>query len=140
MNLTDKINFIQNLKSPLFDLLGCNFTEITKTKLTAQINVDSRLHQPFGILHGGISVTICESLASLGSYLNVDDDHAAVGIEINANHIRQVKTGIITAIAEPLNLGKKIHLWEIKITNSENKLVCVSRCTVAVIEKAINKA
>lgn len=135
MNLEEKIKYIKDLKNPLLDFVGFKFIEITMEQLIAEIEVDTHLHQPFGILHGGISVLIAESLASLGAFLNIPETHNAVGIEINANHIRQVKKDKVTAKSIPIHIGSKTQVWETIIVNSENKLVCVSRCTVAVIEK-----
>lgn len=98
--------------------------------------VDNRTMQPMGLLHGGASCVLAESLGSIGSYLCIDPDkHNVVGLEINANHIRSVTGGRVKGICKPLNLGRSIHLWEIRIYDEEENLVCVSRMTNAVLDK-----
>lgn len=116
--------------------LGIEFTEIGDDFITARMPVDHRTHQPFGILHGGASVVLAESLGSVASLLCLKDPKSqrAVGVEINANHIRSVKEGWVYGRVTPLHVGRTTHVWDIRITNEENKLVCVSRLTVAVIE------
>ena len=98
--------------------------------------VDHRTHQPFGILHGGASVVLAETLGSIASYLCLKDPtkEQAVGLEINANHIRSVKEGFVYGKVTPIHIGRSTHIWEIRITNQENKLVCVSRLTVAIVD------
>lgn len=98
--------------------------------------VNTKTHQPWGILHGGASVVLAETLGSYASTFIVDTEkYAAVGLEINANHLRPVSDGEVTGICEPFHIGRKTHVWSIKIVNRENKLVCISRLTVAIIEK-----
>ena len=98
--------------------------------------VDKRTHQPYGILHGGASVVLAETLGSLAAQLTVDDSkYQTVGLEVNANHIKSVRSGIVTGIATPIHLGKKTQVWGIKITDESNVLICISRLTMAVIEK-----
>lgn len=99
--------------------------------------VDQRTKQPFGLLHGGASVALAESLASIGGWLNVDEKNFyVVGMEINANHISAQRDGWVIGSAKPLHIGKKSHVWEIKINSeSSNKLACISRCTLAVVAK-----
>ncbi len=115
--------------------LGIEFTEIGEDFITARMPVDHRTHQPFGILHGGASVVLAESLGSVASLLCLADPikQRAVGVEINANHIRSVKEGWVYGRATPLHIGRTTHVWDIRITNEEDKLVCVSRLTIAVI-------
>ena len=96
--------------------------------------VDDRTRQPVGVLHGGASVTLAETLASWAATFTVDRAHAScVGMEINANHIRPVNSGWVTGIASPIALGRRTQVWGIRITDDAGKLVCVSRCTMAVI-------
>ncbi len=98
--------------------------------------VDQRTMQPMGLLHGGASCVLGESLGSIASYLCVDPDkHNVVGLEINASHIRSVNNGHVKGVCKPLSLGKKIHVWEIKIFDEQERLVCVSRMTNAVLNK-----
>lgn len=116
--------------------LGIKFTKYTDNSLEATMPVNTKTHQPWGILHGGASVVLAETLGSYASTFIVDTEkYAAVGLEINANHLRPVSDGEVTGICEPFHIGRKTHVWSIKIVNSENKLVCISRLTVAIIEK-----
>jgi 1,4-dihydroxy-2-naphthoyl-CoA hydrolase len=116
--------------------LGIEFTEIGNDYVSARMPVDHRTHQPYGLLHGGASVTLAETLGSTGAYMCVDPKrYLVVGIEINANHVRGIREGWVTGTARPLHRGKTTQLWEIKITDEAGKLVCVSRITVAILEK-----
>lgn len=116
--------------------LGIEFVELGEDYVIARMPVDHRTTQPFGILHGGASVALAETLGSIASVLTLDDPTTqhAVGLEINANHVRPVSAGNwVYAKATPLHIGRTTHLWDIKITTEEKKLVCVVRFTVAVI-------
>ncbi len=116
--------------------LDIEITAMEDDAFIATMPVDHRTKQPMGLLHGGASCVLAESLGSIASYLCVDPDkHNVVGLEINANHIRSVTEGSVKGICRPLNLGKSIHLWEIKIFDEDDKLVCVSRMTNAVLDK-----
>jgi len=116
--------------------LGIEFTEIGVDYIVAKMPVDHRTHQPFGILHGGASVVLAETLGSIASFLCLKDSKKqhAVGLEINANHIRSVKEGFVYGKVTPIHIGRLTHIWEIKITNEEDKLVCISRLTVAIVD------
>ncbi|TLV01257.1 hotdog fold thioesterase [Dyadobacter luticola] len=114
--------------------LGIEFIEIGNDYLSARMPVDQRTHQPFGILHGGASVVLAETLGSIASYLTLpDESQHAVGLEINANHLRPVKDGFVYGVARPIHLGRTTHIWDIRITNEQDKLVCISRLTVAIV-------
>ena len=115
--------------------LGIEFTEAGEGYLIARMPVDHRTHQPFGILHGGASVVLAETLGSLASYLLLEDANRqrAVGLEINANHIRPVSTGWVYGRVTPIHTGRTTHIWDIRITDEREKLVCISRLTIAVI-------
>ncbi len=116
--------------------LDIEITAMDDDAFIATMPVDHRTKQPMGLLHGGASCVLAESLGSIASYLCVDPDkHNVVGLEINANHIRSVTSGSVKGICKPLNLGRSIHLWEIKIYDEADKLVCVSRMTNAVLDK-----
>lgn len=121
----------------IMDAIGIEIVEITKEKVTATMPVHGPTRQPYGLLHGGASVVLAETVASVGSMNLVDaETEAAVGLEINANHIRSVRDGNVTAVGKPLHIGRTTHIWEVKITDeATGKLVCVSRCTIAVIQK-----
>jgi 1,4-dihydroxy-2-naphthoyl-CoA hydrolase len=119
--------------------LGIEFTEIGDDYLVARMPVDSRTHQPLGLLHGGASVVLAETLgSSAGSMCVANENEYVVGLEINANHIKSARTGYVTGITKPVHLGKKTQVWEIKITNEQNELVCISRITLAVISNKIH--
>ncbi|WP_353721363.1 hotdog fold thioesterase [Dyadobacter sp. 676] len=115
--------------------IGIEFTEIGKDYVSARMPVDHRTHQPFGILHGGASVVLAETLGSIASFLCIPEgeNKHAVGLEINANHLRPVKEGWVYGTVRPIHIGRTTHIWDIRITNEENKLVCISRLTVAIV-------
>ncbi len=116
--------------------IGIEFSEVGDNYLKATMPVDSRTKQPYGLLHGGASVALAETLGSVAASLVLDPEvFVCVGLEINANHVRSVRQGKVTGTASPLHLGATTHVWEIKITNEQNKLVCVSRITMAVLKK-----
>jgi 1,4-dihydroxy-2-naphthoyl-CoA hydrolase len=121
-------------KNTLVDRLGIEFVEIGDDYLKAKMPVDHRTKQPAGLLHGGASVALAETLGSVAAALCVNrDKKQVVGIEINANHIRAVNAGWVTGVSKPIHIGSTTQIWEIKIYNQEDKLVCVSRLTVVVI-------
>lgn len=116
------------------DSLGIEVVELTKVRVVATMPVDTRTHQPFGLLHGGASVALAETAASLGGLMNVDQERSVVvGLEINANHIRPKQGGIVKATATPLHIGKSTHVWNIDITDEDDRRICISRCTLAVV-------
>ncbi len=114
--------------------LGVEFVELSPERVVATMPVDERHHQPFGYLHGGVSVVLAESVASVGGFLNCPPGKAAFGAEISASHVRHKKNGSIRAVGTPVHVGRTSQVWEIRITDEEEKLVCVSRCTVAVVD------
>ncbi len=124
-------------KNTMLEAIGIRFTECGDDYIKATMPVDKRTHQPYGILHGGASVSLAETMGSTASFfvLPPEDDRWCVGIEINANHIRSVTEGEVTGTVRPVHLGRSLHVWEIKITEDSDKLVCVSRLTVSVIPK-----
>jgi 1,4-dihydroxy-2-naphthoyl-CoA hydrolase len=129
-------NLNERPKNHLGALLGIQFTAITENSVTATMPVDERTHQPAGILHGGASVVLAETLGSIASYMCIDPDkYMAVGLEVNANHLRPVKSGLVTGICMPLHIGAKTHVWDIKLYTDKGKLSCVSRLTVAILPK-----
>ncbi len=131
----DELNamFVQNMVVGL----GIRFTEISADSLSATMPVDERTRQPFGILHGGASVVLAESLGSIASNLVIGlGDYVGVGLEVNANHIRPVKDGYVTGVCSPIHLGRKTHVWDIRIFDKRSKLSCVSRLTVAIVPKS----
>ena len=118
----------------LLTTLGIEITEAGKRRVVARMPVGPKVHQPFGLLHGGASVALAETVASTGAWMNVDRERETiVGIEINANHVRGKRDGVVTAVATPVHVGRRTQVWEIRITNDDGKLVCISRCTMAVL-------
>ena len=118
----------------LLTTLGIEITEAGKRRVVARMPVGPKVHQPFGLLHGGASVALAETVASTGAWMNVDRERETiVGIEINANHMRGKRDGVVTAVATPVHVGRRTQVWEIRITDEEEKIVCISRCTIAVV-------
>jgi 1,4-dihydroxy-2-naphthoyl-CoA hydrolase len=113
--------------------MGIRITEIGEDYVKAVMPVDERTRQPLGLLHGGASVVLAESIGSLGSYLAIASDRRCVGLEINANHLRSVDAGWVTGIARPLHIGGSTHVWDIRITDDEEHLICIARLTMAII-------
>ena len=125
-------------KNHIGTLLGIEFTEVGDDFLCATMPVDARTHQPAGILHGGASVVLAETLGSIASYMCIDPDkYIAVGLEVNANHLRPVSSGLVKGICKPIHIGGKTHIWEIKMYNNKNKMNCISRLTVAILPKPL---
>jgi 1,4-dihydroxy-2-naphthoyl-CoA hydrolase len=123
-------------KDTMNEYIGIELTELGENHLKATMPVDHRTRQAYGLLHGGASVTLAETVGSVASVMVVDPEkYYCVGVEINANHIRSIKEGFVTAIASPLHLGNSTHVWDIKIYEENEKLVCVSRLTVAVLKR-----
>jgi 1,4-dihydroxy-2-naphthoyl-CoA hydrolase len=122
-------------KNNIEEQLGIEYVEIGEDFIVARMPVDHRTKQPFGILHGGASLVLAESLGSVASFLCLEnpEKQKAVGLEINANHLRPVSEGWVFGKVTSIHLGKKTHIWEIKISNSNDKLVCISRITVMII-------
>ncbi|HVU54793.1 MAG TPA: hotdog fold thioesterase [Puia sp.] len=115
-------------------VLGIELTELGENFLKARMPVDERTRQPYGLLHGGASAALAETLGSVGSAYVIDQkQYYCVGLEINANHIRGVREGYVYGTATPLHLGKTTHVWDIRIVDEKEKLVCVSRLTVAIL-------
>ncbi len=118
----------------LLKTLGIEIVEAGKERVVARMPVTAKVHQPFGVLHGGASVALAETVASTGAWMNVDQARErVVGIEINANHLRAKRDGTLTAVATPVHVGRRTQVWEVRITDESDKPVCVSRCTLAVV-------
>lgn len=125
-------------KNTMSDFLGIEFTEIGDNYMIATMPVNERTKQPIGILHGGANVVLAETLASTAANAVVDlERFYCVGLEINANHIRSVREGRITATTSPLHLGRSTQVWEIKLVNEAGKITCISRMTASVIARPI---
>ena len=117
-------------------LLGIEFLEVGDDFIRARVPVDSRTRQPMGILHGGVSVVLAETLGSCGAAFASPAGHRAVGLDINANHLRSVSEGWVTGIARPIHIGRTTHVWQIDMSNEKGQLTCVSRITMAILAPA----
>ena len=125
-----------DMSKTLMDSLGIELLEMTEDKVVATMPVDERTRQPFGYLHGGASVALAETVASFGAFQLIDQEtENTFGLEINANHVRSKRDGIVTAEGQVLHRGRTTQIWEIKIKDENGKLICVSRCTMAVVPK-----
>jgi len=127
----DQLNAIS--KDTAIEALGIIFTKIGPDYICATMPVDARTHQPYGLLHGGASLLLAETLGSTAGTLCVPEGATVVGIEINANHMRGVRSGLVTGTARALHVGRNTHVWEIHIVDERETLVCVSRLTLAVV-------
>jgi 1,4-dihydroxy-2-naphthoyl-CoA hydrolase len=128
------------IPSDLFDrpsldkTLGIEYEELTADRVVATMPVEPRVHQPLGYLHGGASVVLAESVASMGANATAfGQGKAAFGLEINANHLRPKKDGVLRAVATPLHKGRTTHVWEVRISDEAGHLVCAARCTLALV-------
>ncbi|WP_425059940.1 Putative esterase [Sporomusa carbonis] len=125
-------------KDTLLEALGIKIVELSEERAVATMPVNHATRQPHGLLHGGASVALAETVASMGTYNLVDKTTKyVVGIEINANHIRSKSDGVVTAVGIPIHKGKTTMVWEIKITDENGTLICASRCTVGIFPKSI---
>jgi len=113
--------------------LGIEFLEIGDDSLTGRVPVDARTRQPYGLLHGGVSVVLAETLGSMGAYYASPEGHSAVGLDINANHLKGVTSGWVTATARPVHRGRTTQVWQIDMRNDAGDLTCVSRITMAIL-------
>jgi len=126
----------ESVRNTLSEHLGIRYIEIGEDYLRATMPVDARTHQPAGVLHGGASLALAESVGSVGANLCVDrKTHVCVGQEINANHLRPIAAGLVTATARPYHVGSRSQVWHIEIADEQGKLICVSRLTMAVLSR-----
>jgi len=123
-------------KGSMSEYIGMEFTEIGEDYIRGRLKITEKVRQPFGLLHGGASVALAESLGSIGANLIIDPTkYYCVGLDINANHVRGVREGYVYGEARPLHIGKATQVWEIKLTDEAGKLVCISRLTMAVVAR-----
>ena len=124
-------------KGTMGEHIGIEWTEIGEDFIKARMPVDDRTRQPYGLLHGGASVALAETLGSVAAAMVIDSSkYYCVGLEINANHVRSARDGFVTGITKPIHIGASTHVWDIKIYDEKEKLVCVSRITVAILKKS----
>lgn len=125
-----------SIENTIMEAIGIEVAETSEDRVVATMPVHGPTKQPFGVLHGGASVVLAETVASVGTFNLMDSEkELAVGLEINANHVRSKSEGTVTAVGTPLHRGRKVMVWDVRITDEEDKLICVSRCTVAVVPK-----
>lgn len=123
-------------KNTMMEYLDINITEVGDDFLSGSMPVDHRTKQPAGLLHGGASVVLAETLGSIAANLAVDPDlYSCVGLDINANHLRAVKEGLVIGTAKPIHLGATTHVWSIEIKDEKGRMVCISRLTMAVLQR-----
>jgi 1,4-dihydroxy-2-naphthoyl-CoA hydrolase len=123
-------------KDTMAEHIGIEWTELGDDYLKARMPVDNRTRQPYGLLHGGASVTLAETIGSVAAAMVADNSKFyCVGLEINANHVRSAREGFVTGIAKPIHIGGTTQVWDIKIYDEKEKLVCVSRLTVAILKR-----
>jgi 1,4-dihydroxy-2-naphthoyl-CoA hydrolase len=115
-------------------LLGIEMVMVTPERVELRVEVGPKVHQPMGLLHGGVSALVAESAASIGGAVACAPGTTVVGIELNANHVRGMRDGVLTAVAVPVSVGRRIHVWSIDLTDQDGRTICVSRCTLAVID------
>ena len=136
MSKKEEIQIDYNIQNTLQSTIGIEITDIEDDFVCGKMPVDNRTKQPFGLLHGGASVALAETLGSIGGGIKVyNNSETVMGIEINANHLKSVENGWVYGKAISIRIGKNIQVWEIKITNEENELICISRLTLAVMPK-----
>jgi uncharacterized protein (TIGR00369 family) len=124
---------IASERDSLLNTLGIEILEASPQKVVAEMEVTPRLHQPFGYLHGGASVALAETVASIGAYLAAPEGHTSFGLEINANHLRSMQSGKLRATGTPLHTGRSTAVWNIELRDEQGRLVCISRCTLAIV-------
>ena len=125
----------QRRENTLVEHLGIEVSEVGDDYLVASMPVDSRTHQPMGILHGGASIALAETVGSMAANLAVDEQHYCVGLEVNGNHLRSIRSGVVYAKAMPVHLGRSTQVWDIRISDEQEKNICISRLTMAVLKK-----
>lgn len=128
----DRLN--ATLRNTIGDVLDIRFEAFDEGSITASMVVDRRTHQPYGLLHGGASVVLAETLGSTAAYLCIDSSRFyCVGLEVNANHLRGLRSGRVTAVARPVHLGRSTHVWDIRLSGDDGKPSCISRLTMAIV-------
>jgi 1,4-dihydroxy-2-naphthoyl-CoA hydrolase len=125
--------FQEMRKGTAVEALGIEFEVTTPERVVATMPVDNRTRQPFGLLHGGASVLLAETVASVAGQLNAPEGMMAVGMEINANHLRPKRDGIVRGTATPIHVGRSSSIWSIEVADEAGKLICISRCTIAFV-------
>jgi uncharacterized protein (TIGR00369 family) len=121
-------------------LLGVELVSATPTRVELRMDVGPHVHQPYGLLHGGVSALLAESAASIGGAVAAPPGHGVVGIELNASHVRSMRSGTLTAVATPVRVGRRVQVWTVELTDGEGKTICAARCSLAVVERPTEPA
>jgi uncharacterized protein (TIGR00369 family) len=114
--------------------LGIRVVELSPDKVVLQVEVGPKVHQPYGILHGGVSALMAEGAASIGGAISVGPDEIVVGTELNCSHLRSMSSGVLTATATPIRKGRSVHVWSIELTDENDRMICICRCTLQVLK------
>ena len=123
------------LPTGVHEQLDIEVVELAKDRVVLQVPIGPKVHQPYGILHGGVSALVAESAASMGGMLNVPDDKVVVGIELNASHLRSAASGTLIATATPIRVGRTLQVWHIALADQDGRAICDARCSLAVIDR-----
>src|SRR6202161_3083283 len=132
--MSDKINEIFSNRPTVNDQLGIELVSATPDDVVLRVEVGPKVHQPYGILHGGVSALLAEGAASIGGAVSVGPDEIVVGTELNCSHLRSMTSGTLTATATPIRKGRNVHVWAIELTDDDDRLICVARCTLQVLK------
>ncbi len=131
--MTDETFEFATNRPNVHEHLGVEIVEVSDERVVLTLEVGPRSHQPFGLLHGGISALLAESAASIGATHNVWPEHVAVGTELNCSHLRSMTEGTLTATARPLRKGRRVHVWAIDLTDDQGNLICAARCSLQIV-------
>jgi 1,4-dihydroxy-2-naphthoyl-CoA hydrolase len=131
--MSDIVNGIFSQRPNVNDQLGIELVSATPEKVIMSVEVGPKVHQPYGILHGGVSALLAEGAASVGGAVSVGPDEIVVGTELNCSHLRSMSEGTLTATATPLRKGRRVHVWGIELRDGNDRLICVARCTLQVL-------
>lgn len=128
-----RVDFSQVADRTVMGVLGIETVEAGPERVVMQVPVNERVHQPYGILHGGVSALLAETAASYGAALAAPPGHHVVGIELNASHLRPMREGVLTAVATPIRTGRTVHVWDVALSDGSGRAICRARCTLAVM-------
>jgi len=128
------VNHLNPEVQNVHDALGIEVIKATPEEVVVQVMVGPKVHQPYGILHGGVSALIAESAASIGGAITVGPDRIVVGTELNCSHLRSMREGLLTATARPIRTGRTVHVWAIDLTDENGRMICIARCSLAVLD------
>jgi uncharacterized protein (TIGR00369 family) len=123
------------VRGGVHEVLGIAIEELDKDRVVVSVAIDSKVHQPFGILHGGVSALLAESAASMGAMLNVSEGQSAVGTELNISHLRSAASGTLYATATPIRIGRSMQVWGIELTDQSSRTIATARCSLAIVDR-----